>query len=407
MSAAGVGVLAICEIELRLASRWTDELHELAGSARRRGIDWLARNYSVTTNPRAGAWHYYYLYGIERFGALAGAAQLGEHDWYGEGAAVLLEQQGKDGAWMNGADAIDSSFALLFLQRATQTGPRGPATGTGSANDSDAIARLASEGAGPVRIWIDEWNRRVVRELEWIDERGRGARVVRVEYWSGERMIGVALGDATRACNGARFAVEYVAAHAKPERVKARVVIASPSGERVVESLELQIDCERAQPSWRAELGEHLGPNLLARAKLEVDATSIAKGKQAPFGRAFEAELAVDGNAQTPWLADDDDKTRKLTVSLSKSVECDVIRVTPAVLAALGPTYLSRSIELEIELNGKHVHRLALDPDPLRPMKLTLDEPVAIKRLDIRILAVAPSKHCPLAGIGEIELFRR
>ena len=49
------------------------------------------------------------------------------------------------------------------------------------------------------------------------------------------------------------------------------------------------------------------------------------------------------------------------------------MRISPAVLAPYGSDYLSRVVEVEIELNGRDVHRLALDPDPLRPMELALD----------------------------------
>ena len=59
-----------------------------------RGIDWLASHFQVGQNFGHGQqWKYYYLYGLERAGRLAGARFFGEHDWYREGAEELVHDQ--------------------------------------------------------------------------------------------------------------------------------------------------------------------------------------------------------------------------------------------------------------------------------------------------------------------------
>ncbi len=83
------------------------------------GIDWLASNFDVRTNPASGQWHLYYLYGLERAGRLAGRRFFGNNDWYREGAAVLVRQQERlEGFWdgQNGRE-VNTSFALLFLAK--------------------------------------------------------------------------------------------------------------------------------------------------------------------------------------------------------------------------------------------------------------------------------------------------
>jgi hypothetical protein len=90
------------------------------------GLAWLTHNFSVQTNPGhpQGSWQYYYLYGLERAGVLAGTRNLGQHDWYREGAEWLIESQGGNGAWSRKVSnvLIDSCFALLFLTKATMPG---------------------------------------------------------------------------------------------------------------------------------------------------------------------------------------------------------------------------------------------------------------------------------------------
>jgi hypothetical protein len=89
----------------------------------RRGIDWMGRNFSVTTNPYGSdAWLHYYLYGLERAGRLSGRRFMGEHDWYRAGTRFLVSSQGANGAWGGGGIAeagpiCNTAFSLLFLSK--------------------------------------------------------------------------------------------------------------------------------------------------------------------------------------------------------------------------------------------------------------------------------------------------
>jgi hypothetical protein len=88
------------------------------------GLDWLAKNFSVATNPKHGRWLYYYLYSLERVGRILETEFIGDHEWYPLGARVLVDFQQPDGSWIGDAEEKDprlaTSFALLFLTRATE-----------------------------------------------------------------------------------------------------------------------------------------------------------------------------------------------------------------------------------------------------------------------------------------------
>ena len=74
--------------------------------------------------PGAG-FYYYYLYALERVGALTQRKWIGRHDWYREGAEELFRRQSQDGSWTSGGPEsaeVDTCFALLFLKRATLRG---------------------------------------------------------------------------------------------------------------------------------------------------------------------------------------------------------------------------------------------------------------------------------------------
>jgi hypothetical protein len=82
------------------------------------GLQWLNKNFSVTENPNKDAWYLYYMYALERVGMLFGTETIGSHEWYPEGAKVLLENQKDDGSW--DGKVWDTCFAILFLKRATR-----------------------------------------------------------------------------------------------------------------------------------------------------------------------------------------------------------------------------------------------------------------------------------------------
>ncbi len=87
------------------------------------GLAWLARNFSVWRNPGASnSWLFYYLYGLERTGRMTARRFIGDHDWYREGAKMLVKEQLLTGAWPDteGRERdplLTTSFALLFLAK--------------------------------------------------------------------------------------------------------------------------------------------------------------------------------------------------------------------------------------------------------------------------------------------------
>ena len=94
-----------------------------------KGIDWLARHFTVRQNPQAGnSWLLYYLYGLERVGRLTAQRFIGPHDWYREGSAFLLELKSTVaegglpidywvGPGLENDPLLATSFALLFLAK--------------------------------------------------------------------------------------------------------------------------------------------------------------------------------------------------------------------------------------------------------------------------------------------------
>ena len=91
------------------------------------GMQWLAKHFSVVTNPGEGAnWPLYYLYALERVGRMSGQRLIGDHDWYREGCEHLLKHQDRlTQSWLGGGGEgaqtvgplISTSLVLLFLSK--------------------------------------------------------------------------------------------------------------------------------------------------------------------------------------------------------------------------------------------------------------------------------------------------
>ena len=125
-----------------------------------RGLDWLGRRFSVEQNPGTGSdtWLYYYLYGMERVGRFTARRYIGEHDWFSEGAAMLVANQDRLSGQFTARrleDAtVSTSFALLFLAKGRRP------------------VLIAKSLHGPA----DDWNRHghdIAHLVEYVEERWR------------------------------------------------------------------------------------------------------------------------------------------------------------------------------------------------------------------------------------------
>ena len=146
MTCAGICALAIDRYETGEKEATVDEQLE-------RGLAWLDRNFSVSTNPANGTNHlYYYLYSLERVGRILDTEFIGSHEWYPLGARFLVDNQKPNGKWVELTDDEDprlaTSFALLFLTRATAT-----LTPDIARNGSGEL-RTSLSTAPPARLYI-------------------------------------------------------------------------------------------------------------------------------------------------------------------------------------------------------------------------------------------------------------
>jgi hypothetical protein len=127
MTAGGVSSLSIILRAKGNQEPWKDIRIQKA-------LKWLGDNLSFGGNPKGNnRWHFYWIYGVERAGSLAGVEWFGDRPWFKEGCDWLLSNQKGDGSFGDDKDAgdkvSDTCWAILFLRRATRgivySGPGG------------------------------------------------------------------------------------------------------------------------------------------------------------------------------------------------------------------------------------------------------------------------------------------
>lgn len=125
MTCAGLTSIIVCESELFAQGKLDKTMTSDLLKSKREGLAFLQQHFSPRASlPGSGFWscfYHYYLYAVERVGVMYGIKRIGGHDWYLEGARVLLDTQEKDGRWVGEEyfEISDTAFALLFLKRGT------------------------------------------------------------------------------------------------------------------------------------------------------------------------------------------------------------------------------------------------------------------------------------------------
>jgi hypothetical protein len=130
LTLAGIAAVAICRYYLGTKDPLRDPSVQ-------RGLAWMSRRLDFAENPGVTgsnvidplAWHYYYLYSIERTGIILNTEKFGAKEWYPGGAQWLIRNQHTDGSWHTGISlqwtaagsmlVPDTCLALLFLTRST------------------------------------------------------------------------------------------------------------------------------------------------------------------------------------------------------------------------------------------------------------------------------------------------
>lgn len=375
------------------------------------GVAWLVDHFSVKENPEHGAnWTYYYLYGLERVGALLETEYFGPNPWYLEGAQWLIEKQADDGHWNQNNAQADTCFALLFLQRATA-----PTTGRDRAKkltvDMVAEAQTGMQATGgidgtPLRMWVTK-----VAGLTHDDFPKVPLRISKVEYLVDGEAVAAVLCEPPKAFPGQTF----LASHTFRTRGEREVAVrlhtmrsaAASEGQEpgepadepgpIYESPPVAISVQHVLEPWMLDAATAGRRNLLREIDVTTE-TSSAQGDHAG-ARAF------DGDEVTGWRFSPSDRQPTLTAKFRKSVRAKALRLVQLNGQLAHEGDFDRILKVEITLDRDDPFVVELDPDELRPTVFQLEKATRVKSLTVRVLdRKTGKKHRGIGGFAELEL---
>jgi hypothetical protein len=373
MTCAGVAVLALARETL--GERMASALRLQVEPAIEAGLAWLARHWSVRANPNKPDWHLYYLYALERVGSLLGRETLGGHDWYAEGASVLVSRQESEGGW--GAQC-DTCFALLFLRRATslpvsaQTAAEGKLFAT---KEGEGALRLRVKLGAPSILWVDV-PENAAHEYAAVEFSVRPPR----GEW---RDVPPSQGELA-----ARFTFDL------PGVWGVRAAARREDGSELNSST-LEVVNEEGLDPERLPYADDFRRNRLGGAKLEVTSSSALE----------PAANGLDNKIWTRWLCVETDADPWIELDPERPLEITRLLLTPARTARVEAARHARPATVELWINREPKPRvLAIDADPQRKTVVEFSPPLTLQRLKLRITALEGGTLGKAAvGFAEIE----
>lgn len=415
MTAAGIATLTIAT--QGLGKQIDADLARRAERARAQGLAWLATHWSVSENAGGDSvWLYYYLYGLERIAALLELEHIGGHGWYSEGATQLLKLQKGDGSWSRDFDTAwppqpfsngNTCFALLFLTRATA-----PRTGAAPAVESAIFTAedpanevsIRAAGAQTSRLLVSGFGADVLERYGHAGGARKTLLVAAVRWQVDGASTKEWIFDPPRAWKDERFAHEHAFTRNGEHRVECQVEVVLPpelaaAGEprATLSSPVLRVVARDLLEDWMLEYAVSDATNLLARAKRSATASSQRSDRHLPID-------AFDGLQFSAWVAADGDQAATLTLELDKAARARSVLLSQAAANGTQLGAYGRVARVAITVNDGRPQEFALDPDPLRKTRCELSRSELVKRLSIRVLALAPDGPALGGGFAEVEL---
>ncbi|MBC8327466.1 MAG: hypothetical protein H8E31_01830 [Planctomycetes bacterium] len=421
MTLAGYGCLAATHrvLESRKARAKTLEplRQAMATSEEWLDLNWLGEQ-EWTGENGLNRWGFYAWYGMERAGAFSGRERIGGHDWYQDGARLLVAKQNRDGTWSDpwGNQPTNTPFGLLTLSRATAKVGTGGAPRTGlwekrwsnaDAGRSDLL--ITAAGAPDCRAFLAGFHPEVVELYTF--EGDAQPRVSRFAWLLDGREIQVFRPDQpevlARQQAPPRYPVEVPLQGNGTHLLEATAWLAIPGSEDPddvvqvvsgplalkVHGLVTEADREQIRQLERSIQVDLDDPSQLA-------ASSEEGGQSNGVARAF------DRFQGSRWLAKREDAEPWIRLVPKQAMRVAGVRLLPAMT---GPEIAGFDLatRVQVSVNGRK-HELRLEPkDTAAGTVLEFKRPVRLRELEVRVLERRPgtdANNAGLVGFREILL---
>jgi len=411
MTCAALACLLICREELEKQGKRVSA-RSRSDAALERGLAWMDTHFAVNKNPRPHEdpqnyrWTFYYLYGVERLGALSGRRTFGGKDWYSEGSAWLIKKQGKNGEWGTayGESEMNTPFAILFMTRATLS----------SFTRHQALNRIKSTGKkggdivlgcdrrNPGYLWIESWSQKVADKYGI--EGGKSAiRVEKVAYFAGSELLGEVTEDPTGG-RITRYPLHYNFREKGDKEISALVYCRSLGG-TITEpfaSGKLNLYVHNILSDEDRICMEDVKNNLVTAVEHRVEVSSR-------WSDGWSAGRAMDGRQGTSWLSakPEADGAPWIKISFPDPPRANLIKVTHALAQHFDPKRFGRATRVRVLIN-RGSQKFTADLGSEDSVKYSIPfKATRVRDITIEMLEREKGTNHTAAGFAEIELYMK
>jgi len=406
MTAAGIAIVEMCRNGLGSDAGGSDQ--RKMDRSRQLAMNWLEIHFDVVENPGSADWVFYYLYGLERVGALLGLELIGSHPWYYEGAKRLVKVQRDNGSWEQRNEEADTCFALLFLERATFRGTGGdmkPPADLYLAENHDADVRFRASGRGRFAVWLTGFSDEIREQYGVARGSRRDLFLQSVEYWLDGALAERVECNPLSAWQGEGHAIRLDVPAAGDHRLEIRVTLALPEGSDplttaavVLEGEELPFTVDAGLEAWMLPLASASGSPLLANHGCEATASCSQDANRV-------ASKAIDGVQSTAWLCKSDVGDKVLRLDFKKPLRAKTLILQQAATRPQDRFSFDPIVSVELRFPGTKLAplRASLPEDAFLPARVELPADLNLRQIEIVVLETIDGGSADgLAGFAEV-----
>lgn len=412
MTAAGLALIRIAEEAL--GGKLPRRIGRDAERAKHQGWVWLENHFSPGKND-AGyqSWIYYYLYGIERVGALFDQDLIGGHNWYQDGARELVKWQAGDGHWQQGGyqewprqpmPHANTCFALLFLVKATRGSTTGQenarASGVYAAEEPTSEVLIRATGRSRLAIWVSGFGESIVEDFTMQSPDAKGMFVIEVRYLLDGEVVARVPADATRPWSDERYAVQHTFQRNGEFELSVQVVVRDDveGNQTVLESAALMVRARDVFEDWMLDYAT-------IDAHDAIDLEGVTATASSHHSEWVTPDRAIDGIQASRWLSNPEDSAPQLTLTFRRPAHGKTLVLTQADSQVSESGRHARVKRVAISINGRKPFEADLEPLPMRPTRIELPRRVRVRTISIRVLDYEPGAEFKKAvGFAEVGL---
>ena len=267
---------------------------------------------------------------------------------------------------------------------------------------------MRATGDTPLTLWISSVSDDLRETHEWDEERGKGLRIWRVEYFDAgtQEILAVIDGDPEAPHGANRFAAQVRMPQPGKYKIGARLLVRPiddvDDEEVPIVTQTIEADVHAIYTPEQKEYQTGFGQSVLASTAVKIRASSASSGRA--------ASQAADGLTCYGWACAKEDTKPWIEFEPRRPQRGTLIALTPIWRDADEPGHWDQPSKVRLFINGKNRGVHDVDLTGSGKAYIELEKRATIRNMRIEIVERLGGSHEPdrgIVGFAEVELVLR